>query len=80
MIVAIHNKNGQGLLRFATDSVTNSFTTVAIHNKNGQGLLRKYDIFQNGKNIVAIHNKNGQGLLLNSRKSAAIRGDRRNPQ
>ncbi len=39
--VAIHNKNGQGLLlqRQAVD--TNEQSAVAIHNKNGQGLLHE---------------------------------------
>ncbi len=63
LAVAIHNKNGQGLLQndsYFQEIVEN---TVAIHNKNGQGLLpnsfRKSAFFD----IVAIHNKNGQGLL-----------------
>ena len=39
-VVAIHNKNGQGLLRQGELSNL-EFTKVAIHNKNGQGLLQK---------------------------------------
>ena len=37
--VAIHNKNGQGLLRTEYVRYINETITVAIHNKNGQGLL-----------------------------------------
>ena len=62
--VAIHNKNGKGLLReiFRHKEV---HLIVAIHNKNGQGLLLVYIDVQHRNNfIVAIHNKNGQGLLL----------------
>ena len=38
--VAIHNKNGQGLL-LVWEKLKPSFTAVAIHNKNGKGLLLK---------------------------------------
>ncbi len=38
--VAIHNKNGQGLLQ-AGIAITLTCLYVAIHNKNGQGLLRE---------------------------------------
>ncbi len=38
--VAIHNKNGQGLLQPCVKiSTFNTGSNVAIHNKNGQGLL-----------------------------------------
>ena len=40
MSVAIHNKNGQGLLRELHDYVCEKYEYVAIHNKNGQGLLQ----------------------------------------
>ncbi len=63
IIVAIHNKNGQGLLRidFTEDADYNS---VAIHNKNGQGLLPEIIYADEATEAdVAIHNKNGQGLL-----------------
>ena len=36
--VAIHNKNGQGLLLTGDYTMPNR-PSVAIHNKNGQGLL-----------------------------------------
>ena len=36
--VAIHNKNGQGLLPLQ-NAMAKSCLSVAIHNKNGQGLL-----------------------------------------
>ena len=39
--VAIHNKNGQGLLPAQQYLVDGSIVIVAIHNKNGQGLLLK---------------------------------------
>ena len=38
-IVAIHNKNGKGLLLKATKAGLNMGAKVAIHNKNGKGLL-----------------------------------------
>ncbi len=61
--VAIHNKNGQGLL--LEDVVTISITdrNVAIHNKNGQGFLRDFSWYSLEEINVAIHNKNGQGFL-----------------
>ena len=37
--VAIHNKNGQGLLQKALAAIKNDAEMVAIHNKNGKGLL-----------------------------------------
>ena len=36
--VAIHNKNGKGLLR-KEKAVSRKCMAVAIHNKNGKGLL-----------------------------------------
>ncbi len=38
--VAIHNKNGKGLLQERLDLI-DDLELVAIHNKNGKGLLRK---------------------------------------
>ena len=38
--VAIHNKNGQGLLQTIASATEEVAEKVAIHNKNGQGLLR----------------------------------------
>ena len=61
--VAIHNKNGKGLLRSFSATIDLSAAVVAIHNKNGKGLLLE---FHNNLNLlieVAIHNKNGKGLL-----------------
>ncbi len=40
--VAIHNKNGQGLLLINDENYIIAVPTVAIHNKNGQGLLLDY--------------------------------------
>ncbi len=40
-VVAIHNKNGQGLLLIMYESEWTIAVKVAIHNKNGQGLLRR---------------------------------------
>ena len=37
--VAIHNKNGKGLLLENTHPLTLAVLMVAIHNKNGKGLL-----------------------------------------
>ena len=42
MMVAIHNKNGQGLLPWKRNNDDNKKMKVAIHNKNGQGLLPEY--------------------------------------
>ena len=60
--VAIHNKNGKGLLRMVLLH-TFAVLMVAIHNKNGKGLLRVIWKFNVGRFGVAIHNKNGKGLL-----------------
>ena len=38
--VAIHNKNGKGLLHERMNQLQKLEPTVAIHNKNGKGLLR----------------------------------------
>ena len=63
-MVAIHNKNGQGLLLTISMLKEDFSLDVAIHNKNGQGLLperpKLAGVYEVG---VAIHNKNGQGLL-----------------
>ncbi len=67
-VVAIHNKNGQGLL-LETQSPATFILNVAIHNKNGQGLLQwGVQLLLIKLSIVAIHNKNGQGLLLDVQK------------
>ncbi len=71
MIVAIHNKNGQGLLLEILAHQWAKDNTVAIHNKNGQGLLRIPSVcFGSTCKEVAIHNKNGQGLLPSALRSA----------
>ena len=78
--VAIHNKNGQGLLLESRYTIIRFFINVAIHNKNGQGLLPNSTNFLNGHNKVAIHNKNGQGLLLIAKLAFNRYNTRRNPQ
>ena len=40
-MVAIHNKNGKGLLHVDNESGLRNILSVAIHNKNGKGLLRQ---------------------------------------
>mgnify|MGYP000617946627 CR=1 FL=1 len=40
--VAIHNKNGKGLLQLSIE-LSIEKERVAIHNKNGKGLLPKVD-------------------------------------
>ena len=40
--VAIHNKNGQGLLQKESLARISDLLEVAIHNKNGQGLLQRF--------------------------------------
>ncbi len=49
--VAIHNKNGKGLLPEMGISVGSLGVIVAIHNKNGKGLLQRirYAIFLSQK-------------------------------
>ncbi len=39
LIVAIHNKNGKGLLPNLMTIALENTLIVAIHNKNGKGLL-----------------------------------------
>ena len=60
--VAIHNKNGKGLL-LTIDLIARGKREVAIHNKNGKGLLQANQALKESKKEVAIHNKNGKGLL-----------------
>ena len=62
-IVAIHNKNGKGLLRNVFKCMKPHAKRVAIHNKNGKGLLRLFVLSLRAFALVAIHNKNGKGLL-----------------
>ena len=54
-MVAIHNKNGQGLLHSSRYHGGTSVTYVAIHNKNGQGLLHK-DTNKSEKNKINSRN------------------------
>ena len=49
--VAIHNKNGQGLLQTIASATEEVAEKVAIHNKNGQGLLLKLRLKQSKKTI-----------------------------
>ena len=63
-MVAIHNKNGQGLLHktiaSATEEVAESQSTI----KMDKGYYKNCSITHTvASNKVAIHNKNGQGLL-----------------
>ena len=46
IMVAIHNKNGKGLLPKKEEEITSLNDPVAIHNKNGKGLLPEDDIPQ----------------------------------
>ncbi len=63
-LVAIHNKNGKGLLQVYIQVIQKVIYFVAIHNKNGKGLLLILCKKQKKTNYtVAIHNKNGKGLL-----------------
>ena len=80
-VVAIHNKNGQGLLQATLRKEGKLINSVAIHNKNGQGLLRPCisDSVGRGES-VAIHNKNGQGLLHDINTLTAKGLNCRNPQ
>ena len=62
--VAIHNKNGKGLLPKTVIVPASYIVAVAIHNKNGKGLLPElYTFLLDETKKVAIHNKNGKGLL-----------------
>ncbi len=40
LLVAIHNKNGKGLLQQNNQAPYAVYNEVAIHNKNGKGLLQ----------------------------------------
>ena len=42
--VAIHNKNGKGLLQNNQRRTAQHTTLVAIHNKNGKGLLQTFQV------------------------------------
>ena len=78
--VAIHNKNGKGLLRLFVLSLR-AFALVAIHNKNGKGLLPVLEEEKSKeKREVAIHNKNGKGLLRVAFVTSFRLSDSRNPQ
>ena len=81
--VAIHNKNGKGLLRIGDWGlgIGDWGLGVAIHNKNGKGLLHKYNLLNGFTHTVAIHNKNGKGLLRRCRLTHVSRSaSGRNPQ
>ena len=66
VIVAIHNKNGQGLLPETVPQLLHySKSQSTIKMDKGyylriQHLVKKQVVYS----CVAIHNKNGQGLLL----------------
>ena len=79
-MVAIHNKNGQGLLQ-QIGFLVRGYAVVAIHNKNGQGLLHEIVVDKLViLHTVAIHNKNGQGLLPFLIVAITWNVPRRNPQ
>ena len=63
-IVAIHNKNGQGLLREALDDRRFTEQTSQSTIKMDKGYYKISENLRDELNKVAIHNKNGQGLLL----------------
>ena len=70
MKVAIHNKNGKGLLLNIYVVKGTNEIAVAIHNKNGKGLLHQIRLQSQRYQKVAIHNKNGKGLLLKGKYPA----------
>ena len=81
-MVAIHNKNGKGLLPIDCGRTpTYMPNAVAIHNKNGKGLLRiGFYVRENPHVLVAIHNKNGKGLLHTYFTKLPLSPRGRNPQ
>ncbi len=63
--VAIHNKNGKGLLRHTQGCTTQKVfhqSQSTIKMEKGYYMMRK-DLMNFFLNNVAIHNKNGKGLL-----------------
>ncbi len=79
-MVAIHNKNGQGLL--PESGYLNVLGQVSsqstIKMDKGYYVQVKKSIFN--EKVVAIHNKNGQGLLLTTAAIGAGANMCRNPQ
>ena len=64
--VAIHNKNGQGLLQLKSTFSYKEIKLVAIHNKNGQGLLHyEKDNVQQGKAMSQSTIKMDKGYYSN---------------
>ncbi len=47
--VAIHNKNGKGLLQHGKTKNKSPTIIVAIHNKNGKGLLPEEELWEKVK-------------------------------
>ncbi len=64
MGVAIHNKNGQGLLQANKDNKVFGKKESQSTIKMDKGYYFVWLYKQEAHNLVAIHNKNGQGLLL----------------
>ena len=65
IIVAIHNKNGKGLLPNVSMvyRIAQELSQSTIKMEKGYYKL-KHNYTRFTKKIVAIHNKNGKGLLL----------------
>ena len=78
--VAIHNKNGQGLLlelnRKLSAQTRQSQSTI----KMDKGYYYDEVVVDNSTAAVAIHNKNGQGLLPAALPWRGCPMKRRNPQ
>ncbi len=81
ILVAIHNKNGQGLLQHPHIKLNNISAIVAIHNKNGQGLLRgveNWNLWQESQSQSTI--KMDKGYYMNKELLNQMVQDSRNPQ
>ena len=53
IVVAIHNKNGKGLLLYVEGTTNLLVEEVAIHNKNGKGLLLEEREYNGNKFLVS---------------------------
>ena len=61
--VAIHNKNGKGLLHFYFFLMSEKQKMSQSTIKMEKGYYKKNTLYSISSDVVAIHNKNGKGLL-----------------
>ncbi len=78
--VAIHNKNGQGLLLKIMKSKRGGAIVSQSTIKMDKGYYQSISLSPLQNQLVAIHNKNGQGLLPYHPDEAGLAFSGRNPQ